>query len=248
VIVWWVGVVIDMDRNNFRIMVLALRDSRTALWLRSNLRSEQISDQKKLFKFARFGYQVSKVVVLGYCVGSTVINLVGYPAFVNGKSMQPALNPGPSLGTGWLAMDWVWVNCWKAKRYNFARGDLLVYTSPKDPFEYLIKRLIAVEGDTVETRGRYTQPTVRIPQGHLWVEGDNWNNSVDSNKYGPVPKGLVSGVATHIIWPPSRMQMMESSVPARLQPHRVTREKVEMEWSSRPWHHFLKVLLYFIRS
>jgi len=143
-----------MDRNNFRTMVLALGDSRTALWLRSNL-SEQISDQKKLFKFARFGYQVSKVVVLGYCVGSTVINLVGYPASVNGKSMQPALNPGPSLGTGWLAMDWVWVNCWKAKRYK------------EDPYEYLIKRLIAVEGDTVETRGRYTQPTVRIPQGQL---------------------------------------------------------------------------------
>jgi hypothetical protein len=23
-------------------------------------------------------------------------------------------------------------------------------------------------------------------KGHCWVEGDNWDNSVDSNKYGPI--------------------------------------------------------------
>ena len=68
------------------------------------------------------------------------------------------------------------------------RGDLLVYTSPKDPEEYLIKRLIAGEGDVIRTEGRYSQAVVRIPPGHVWVEGDNWANSVDSNKYGTVPK------------------------------------------------------------
>ena len=68
------------------------------------------------------------------------------------------------------------------------RGDLLVYTSPKDPEEYLIKRLIAAEGDVIRTEGRYSQAVVRVPPGHVWVEGDNWDNSVDSNKYGTVPK------------------------------------------------------------
>ena len=156
-----------------------------------------------------------------------------YPASVNGKSMEPTINPSPSLGSGWLDMDWVWVNCWRAWRYNLSRGDLLVYTSPKDPYEYLIKRLIADEGDTFATGERHSQPVVRIPQGHVWLEGDNWNNSVDSNMYGAVPKGLVSGVASHIIWPPSRMQMLDSTMPAMLKPSRVTRAEVKMEWSTR---------------
>eukprot|EP00092_Neocalanus_flemingeri_P049818 GFUD01057376.1.p1 GENE.GFUD01057376.1~~GFUD01057376.1.p1 ORF type:complete len:227 (+),score=73.53 GFUD01057376.1:1466-2146(+) len=222
-----------MDRNNLRTIVLELLDSRTVTSLRKQLRlSEQISFHPRLGKVIRFGCQVCKLVLLGYCVGNTTINLVGYPASVNGKSMQPTLNPVPSQSPGWLDMDWVWVSCWRARRYNFVRGDLVVYNSPKDPYEYLIKRLIAAEGDTIKTGGRYSQPAVRIPQGHIWVEGDNWNNSVDSNKYGPVPKGLVSGVATHIIWPPSRMQMLVSTVPARLQPHRVTRGEVGTEWSN----------------
>ena len=27
---------------------------------------------------------------------------------------------------------------------------------------------------------------VRVPYGHVWIEGDNWRESVDSNNYGPV--------------------------------------------------------------
>jgi len=236
-----------MARNNFKTVLLEVLDSRTFLSLKNQLNAK--SAQKYVLKIPRFALQVGKTASLGYCVGYTFINLLGYPASVNGKSMQPTLNPpGPSLGSGWWDMDWVWVNCWRARRYNFSRGDLLVYTSPKDPEEYLIKRLIAVEGDTIATGDRYSQPVVRIPQGHVWVEGDNWSNSVDSNKYGAVPKGLVTGVASHIIWPPSRMQVLDSTVPAMLKPSRVTKAEVQMEWSTRPWHQVWKVLLYFIRN
>ena len=179
-----------MARNNVKTVVLEVLDSRTFLSLKKQFYA--MSVQKFVLKIPRFVFQVGKKASLGYCVGYTFINLVGYPASVNGKSMQPTLNPlGPSVGGGWLDMDWVWVNCWRARRYNLSRGDLLVYTTPKDPYEYLIKRLIADEGDTIATGERHSQPVVRIPQGHVWVEGDNWNNSLDSNKYGAVPTGLV---------------------------------------------------------
>lgn len=33
----------------------------------------------------------------------------------------------------------------------------------------------------------------RIPQGHVWLEGDNKARSLDSKTYGPVPIGLTEG-------------------------------------------------------
>ena len=64
---------------------------------------------------------------------------------------------------------------------NISRGDIIVYISPKTPNEYLIKRVIATEGDIVDTNGKYTLPRLRIPDGHVWVHGDNRSVSVDSN-------------------------------------------------------------------
>jgi inner membrane protease subunit 2 len=37
-----------------------------------------------------------------------------------------------------------------------------------------------------------------VPYGHVWVEGDNWRESLDSRHYGPITKGLVLGKAVGI--------------------------------------------------
>ena len=42
---------------------------------------------------------------------------------------------------------------------------------PNDPNRVLIKRIIALEGDTVKTRSPCPEPEIKIPQGHVWVEG-----------------------------------------------------------------------------
>jgi signal peptidase I len=105
------------------------------------------------------------------------------------------------------------------------------------PPEYdLVKRVIAVGGQTVSCCDKQNRvmvdgkplnepyiywmpgmaptqqafPPVQIPQGDLWVMGDNRNDSYDSRFQagggikGVVPVSDVIGVARTIIWPPSR--------------------------------------------
>lgn len=90
--------------------------------------------------------------------------------------------------------------------------------------EDLIKRVVAVGGDRLEVRGNrlfvnglpvdepYLEsgvamrdaPPFYVPDGHLWVMGDNRNNSQDSRRFGSIPAEDVVGRAFVRIWPPSR--------------------------------------------
>ncbi len=80
--------------------------------------------------------------------------------------------------------------------------------SPTDPHQNLIKRVVALEGETVETVG-YKNRYVKVPEGHCWIEGDNKRKSLDSNTFGPVPLAIVTAKATRIVWPPGRWQKLD---------------------------------------
>ncbi|XP_055446348.1 mitochondrial inner membrane protease subunit 2 isoform X19 [Bubalus kerabau] len=84
--------------------------------------------------------------------------------------------------------------------------------SPKNPEQKIIKRVIALEGDIVKTMGHKNR-YVKVPRGHIWVEGDHHGHSFDSNSFGPVSLGLLHAHATHILWPPKRWQKLESVLP-----------------------------------
>lgn len=45
-------------------------------------------------------------------------------------------------------------------------------------------------------------------QGHVWLEGDNKDNSTDSRSYGAVPQALVEGVVFVRLWPPRDLGLM----------------------------------------
>lgn len=108
-------------------------------------------------------------------------------------------------------------------------GDVVVFSDPQVPSRTLIKRVIATEGQTVDLRngvvfvdgvpldepytdGLPSEPLnttgnieisypYTVPNGCVWVMGDNRTNSSDSRYFGPILKDTVFGKAFVIYWP-----------------------------------------------
>jgi signal peptidase I len=117
-------------------------------------------------------------------------------------------------------------------------GTIVVFHPPEvlleagyDPKAALIKRVVAVAGDTVEVRqgqlwrnGQalgadwsrspmdYDLPELTVPQGHVEVLGDNRNASLDSHLWGPLPDDHVIGTAIWRYWPLGRFGPIRLSV------------------------------------
>ena len=107
------------------------------------------------------------------------------------------------------------------------RGDIIVLRSPQNNSD-LIKRIIALPGDTVEIRDdtvfingtplvepyyleppHYIVPPQEIPNGNYFVLGDNRNNSSDSHRGWTVPRKNIVGKAWITYWPPHRWDTIE---------------------------------------
>ncbi|KAH8155341.1 uncharacterized protein LAJ45_00351 [Morchella importuna] len=111
---------------------------------------------------------------------------------VRGRSMSPTLTD-----------DLILVRRWRAAE-NLRRGQVVLYRSPMEPEKVVIKRVVGLEGDVIRTRKSCAERVVTVPQGQVWVEGDEAFHSVDSNNYGPIPSALITAKATHVLFPLSR--------------------------------------------
>jgi signal peptidase I len=77
------------------------------------------------------------------------------------------------------------------------RKDIVVLRD-SGPTGYIIKRVYRMGGDKVDWENapeshRLTDPPFVVPDGELYVLGDNRLRSEDSRKFGPVPLGDVLG-------------------------------------------------------
>lgn len=106
------------------------------------------------------------------------------------------------------------------------RGEIIVFERPDGPdadgIKDLIKRTIGLPGETIEGRdgaiyidgvrleepylpadisSRTFPPTI-VSDGHVFVLGDNRQDSTDSTKFGEIPIDTIVGRAFVVIWPP----------------------------------------------
>lgn len=86
------------------------------------------------------------------------------------------------------------------------QGDVVMALSPENPRLIVCKRVLGLEGEEVvvmPTKGNGFVQHVKVPKGHVWLQGDNPSNSTDSRHYGPVPYGLLTGKVCFRVWPPN---------------------------------------------
>lgn len=162
-------------------------------------------------------------VIVGALVVALVVKTFLIQAFyIPSESMVPSLEIG----------DRVLVNKLSYRTGDVDRGDIVVFARPGGPgsdgIKDLIKRVVALEGETVEGRdGRvwvdgealaetYLEPDVTttpfepytVPDDHVWVMGDNRGASDDSRRFKAVPLDDVVGRAFVVIWPLSAFGLL----------------------------------------
>jgi len=164
-------------------------------------------------------------VAVALLVRSSVVEAFWVPS----GSMLPTIQIGDHLFVNKLAygMHLPFVDREVTQWSPLHRGDVVVFTSPVDRNIDLIKRVIAVAGDTVEirnkrlyingaevpdphanfndTRNRDAVPRdhfgpVTVPADKFFVMGDNRDQSYDSRYWGFADERDVKGQATFIYW------------------------------------------------
>ncbi len=189
------------------------------------------------------------LLLVALAVAVVIKTFLVQPFYVPSESMLPTIEVNDRVMISKL-------------NYQFAdpqRGDIVVFVSPfNDDIDNesllesvvrhvleavgirtasaddLIKRVVAVGGDTVEVKGGYlyvngtqvAEPylvsqgsmpdftAVVVPPESVFVMGDNRAVSYDSRKFGAIPEEHLLGEAVVRIWPLSRLGSIDSVGPS----------------------------------
>ncbi len=139
-------------------------------------------------------------------------------SIVTSDSMIPTLQVGDHVFTDRLSY----------KRREPQHGEIVSFTYPSRtagaPDDIMVKRIIGLPGDTVEIKDgavfrnnerldepyirepiEYTFPAMKVPEGKLFVLGDNRNESDDSHIWGFLDRRRLIGRVTIRFWPLGRI-------------------------------------------
>lgn len=163
------------------------------------------------------------LIIGGALVVALIIKTFLFQAFyIPSESMEPTL----------IDRDRVIVNKLSYQLHDVNRGDLVVFdrppNEPETEIDELIKRVIALPGESVEARDgsvyidgqRLSEPylvdgasthafgPVMVPEDRVFVMGDNRGNSRDSRVFGPIDEDLIVGRAFVRVWPLGRLAFL----------------------------------------
>lgn len=146
---------------------------------------------------------------------------IAEPRYIPSESMFPTLETGDRLVIEKIGY----------KLHPPVKGDIVVFQPPAklrllgyESNQAFIKRAIATQGETVAVKDgvvyinnqpqsenyiaappEYELLPVTVPEGKLFVMGDNRNNSNDSHVWGFLPTENVIGHAVFRFWPVERI-------------------------------------------
>lgn len=168
----------------------------------------------------RFFRENGPLLIIALLLALLLRFFVAEPRYIPSESMVPTLEQGDRLVVEKVS-------------YHFHPpqvGDIVVFRPPSllqsqgyQPDQAFIKRVIATPGQTVQVHDgivyrdqqplaenyileapHYELPPVRVPEGTLFVMGDNRNNSNDSHVWGFLPQENIIGHALFRFFPLGR--------------------------------------------
>lgn len=161
------------------------------------------------------------IISLGLILALFIRVFIAEPRFIPSESMYPTLAVGDRLVVDKIS-------------YNFTKPhnqDIIVFSPPPQlqilgykEDQAFIKRIIAQAGEIVAVKEgkvyvndralkedyilsppQYNLDPVQVPQGYIFVMGDNRNNSNDSHIWGFLPQENIIGKAIFTFWPPEHI-------------------------------------------
>lgn len=175
----------------------------------NNIKQEQKNNiRKEVFEWLK---SIAFAVVIAILIKTFLFNTT----YVLGYSMYPTLHERDRLFTNKIVY----------KISQPKRGDIVVLEAPDDPDKDYIKRVVGIEGDTVDiidgkvyVNGElykehyipedaytysYENSSWKVEKGYLFVLGDNRSKgaSKDSRYLGLIPISTIKGKATYRYFP-----------------------------------------------
>jgi len=138
--------------------------------------------------------------------------------------------PSSSMEDSLLSGDFILVNKLHYRFKEPEPGEVIVFKYPLNPSKDMVKRVVATEGQTVEIKNKivyldgkmvpdpsfakHADPHIlpedystrdnfgpaQVPAGHLFVLGDNRDNSQDSREWGFLDRSFIKGKALIVYW------------------------------------------------
>jgi len=167
-------------------------------------------------------WEWTKALLIAAALAGFIRYFLFTPIIVDGSSMRPTLNDN----------DRMIVNKLSYMLGEPDRFDIIVFHAPEKK-DY-IKRVIGLPGETIEYKNdtlyingkKYDEPyldeikketdgpltesfTVKVPENHLFVMGDNRRHSRDSRHIGAIPMDDVLGETSFVYWPYSQIRIVD---------------------------------------